>query len=348
MARLRRVIFALLAVVLMMAGAQLASADAPTGVLSTFPVTGGKPFRVCVESSQSIWFTLPAQNALGHLTLSGPNSGAQALITVPTPNSQPYDIACAGGLVWLTETSGNKIASYNPSTSAWTEYPVPTQGSEPTGLDVQSGAPTAVWFVERVGNKVGKLSVPQQGNHTFTEYPAPINGMQFEDVDIASPGVVWFTAPGTRQIGRFNSSLWPATGAYGFEYTGAASQPWNIAVGDGGYPWFTDRSGNRIGQFYPGTLSNLYWYPLPAAGSQPYAIETLAGKVWFTEFGRQRTGQLEPAATAVRELLVSGAAFTSLAFDSNGCGWLADNAQNRIVRWCSPYFRLIYLPRIIR
>lgn len=338
----------LLAVVTVFVATALTFAQSTTPAFTTFLLTQGTPFRVCVESPQTIWYTLPAQNALGRLTLPSLGLPSDTRHLLPTANSEPYDVACAGGLVWLTERLGNKIAAFNPATNGWTEYTIPTANSQPVGLEVQTGATTEVWFAERAGNKIGRLSVNAQGAGVFNEYASPVAGMQLEDVDLASPGIVWFTAPGSRQIGRFNLNLWQTPGAFGFEYTGATSQPWNIAMGDAGNPWFTDRAGNRVGQFAPGTQTNIIWYPLPGTNSQPSAIETYAGKVWFSEIGRQRVARLEPPATTVREQLVTGSAFTGISFDANACAWLADSAQNRLVRWCSPYFRAIYLPLIRR
>ena len=213
---------------------------------------------------------------------------------------------------------------------------------------MRPGDPTEVWFVERAGNKIGRLVVPIQGEATLVEYPATTAGKQFQDIDLAGEGIAWFTAPGTNQIGRFNLNLWPSELAFAFVYTGVGSEPWNISVEPDAYPWFTDRAGNRIGHYDPGTLTLLRWVGLPVAGSNPYAIEQAGGQIWFTETTGQRAGWLSPWSTVVRELYVPGSRFTGLSFDQNMCGWLADNAQNQLVRWCAPYFHPIYLPLIFK
>lgn len=235
---------------------------------------------------------------------------------------------------------------FNPASSTWKEYTVPTGGSEPTGIDVQPGDPTEVWFVERAGNKVGRLRVNQQGTGAFDEYIPPWTGLQLEDIDLYAPGLAWFTAPGMELIVRLNLNA--PTPQFDPTYTGPGSQPWNIAAGNGISPWFTDRIGNRLGQFTPGTLTNLTWYALPNPNSEPAAIEIAAGRVWFTELTGQRAGNVQPPATSFHELSVPGSRLTGLSFDTNGCGWLADNAQNRLVRWCSPYFQFLYLPQMLR
>ena len=304
------------------------------------------PFRVCAQTPETVWFTLPEQNSLGRLSLA-PSVSVQTF-QLPTPASQPYDIACEDEVVWVTERAGNKIARFIPALTSWTEYEIPTPASEPTGLDVRPGDPTEVWFVERAGNRVDRLLVPNQGEPSLLQYDSPVEGTQFEDVDLAGEGIVWFTAPGTSQIGRFNRALSDTDLAFAFLYTGAGSEPWNISVEAGGYPWFTDRAGNRIGHYNPGTLILLRWFGLPVAGSNPYAIELAGGKIWFAEQTGARVGWLGPLSTVVRELLAPGSSFTGLSFDENMCGWLADNAQNQLVRWCAPYFHPIYLSFMLK
>jgi virginiamycin B lyase len=322
----------------------IASAETPE-IFTVFPTTDGQPFRICAESPQVIWYTLPDQNALGRLSLVQESASIENFV-LPTTSSQPYDIACAGGRVWVTERAGNKIAMFDPAKTAWSEYDIPTPASEPTGIEVQPGEPTQVWFVERTGNKIGRLTVPAVGQATLTEYESPIAGMLFEDISLAGPGTVWFTAPGAQRIGRLNANLWPSDTAYAFEFTGPNSQPWKLVVDPSGYPWFTERTGNRIGQFQPGTLTNLRWVALPNAGSDPYAIDIWNGGAWFTEAGGQRVGRVDRTTYSLRELVAQGAMFTGIDFSNNGCAWLSDNALQRIVRWCPPYFRMIYLPLI--
>ncbi len=316
------------------------------GVLTEYFTGVGSPFRVCAQTPEIVWFTLPEQNSLGRLALT-PEVAVQ-IFQLPTPASQPYDIACRGDYVWVTERAGNKIARFDPLLTSWTEYTIATPSSEPTGLDVRPGDPTEVWFAERTGNKIGRLVVPILGEASLTEYPSPMAGTLFQDIDLAGEGIAWFTAPGTNQIGRFNLNVWPSDLAFAFVYTGVASEPWNISVEPDAYPWFTDRAGNRIGHYDPGTLTLLRWIGLPVAGSNPYAIEQAGGQIWFTEMTGQRVGRLGPLSTVVRELLVPGSSFTGLSFDGNMCGWLADSAQNQLVRWCAPYFHPIYLPLIAK
>lgn len=51
-----------------------------------------------------------------------------------------------------------------------TEYPIPTSGGGPCGpCDITAGPDGNLWFTERQGNKMGKITTSGQ----ITEYPVP-------------------------------------------------------------------------------------------------------------------------------------------------------------------------------
>ena len=116
---------------------------------------------------------------------------------LPTTASEPYDIAVAAGAVWVTERSGNQIARFDLLTELWTEYLIPTDASQPTGLAVLPGDPVQVWFCEQAGNKLARLLVPAVGPSAFEEFPLPWTGAaMIESVAAVSSEGVSFTAAG--------------------------------------------------------------------------------------------------------------------------------------------------------
>lgn len=323
----------------------VAAANGPP-LLAEYPVPGN-PLHVSVEAPGRIWFTLPDQNWIGHLWVTSTVDYAVVTYTVPSPGSTPYDLKYAGGAVWFTEQMGNRIGRLDPSTGAVVEFPVPTSASQPTGIDILAGNPTVVWFTERSGNKLGRLVVTSTTNYTFTEFSISIPNISNaapEDLHIQNADSIWFTAPNASRIGN----LQPSSGAFGWASTGGGSQPWAIKVDSEGYPWFTELTGDRIGQFVPTTLSDIRWYSLTAS-SDPYDIAIGQGFIWFTEKGTHRVGQLNPDTGTIREFgLPSGGAPTGLAVDSSGCVWIAESGRSRIAQWCPPYFRFVYLPLVLR
>ncbi|MGB9777215.1 MAG: virginiamycin B lyase family protein, partial [Anaerolineae bacterium] len=184
-----------IAVLGVLAVAAVAWADSPP-LLTEYPVPGS-PLYVSVEAPGRVWFTLPQQNALGRLIVTSTTEYSVVTYTVPTTNSQPYDLKYAGGFVWFTEQGGNKIGRLNPVDGSIVEFSIPTENSQPAGIDVLPGSPTTVWFTERSGNKLGRLVVTSTVDYAFNEYPLPsgYSNAQPEDIFVESADSIWFTAP---------------------------------------------------------------------------------------------------------------------------------------------------------
>jgi virginiamycin B lyase len=337
-----------IATVGLLAVAAIVRADGPP-LLTEYPVPGS-PLYVSVEAPGRVWFTLPDQNAIGRLVVTSTMDYSVVTYTVPTAGSQPYDLKYAGGAVWFTEMSGNKIGRLDPSNGTIVEFSIPTSGSQPTGIDVLPGNPTTVWFTERSGNKLGRLVVTSTMDYLFAEYPLPsgYSNAQPEDIFVESPDSIWFTAPGVNLIGNLKPSIWPSQSAFAWIYTGGGSQPQTIKT-DGEIAWFTEPNGNRIGQYFYTTITQLNWYTLPLTASGPYDLALWQGKVWFTELSGNRVGWLIPSPRQFREFgLPAGSAPKGLGVDSNGCVWVAESGRNRIAAWCPPYFRFVYLSLVLR
>ena len=142
-----------------------------------------------------LWFAEPGANLLGRMRLA---DNAVAHLAIPTVNSAPQDVAWEGGIPWLTEMSGNKIATFGfGTTSLWTEVPVSTPNSEPYGITLQGS--DAVWFTERAGNRLGRYQV---STGALVEYGLPTPGGEPTDVAVDADGCAWYTAPGANRIGR--------------------------------------------------------------------------------------------------------------------------------------------------
>jgi streptogramin lyase len=313
-----------------------------------YPVPGS-PYQVAVEAPNRVWATLPAENAIVRLMVTSPGLYDVALFELPVTASEPYDIAFAAGRVWVTERSGNRIGSLDTVTFAWTEYPIPTADSQPTGIAVVAGNPIVVWFAERAGNKLGRLRVSDTNSATIDEFELPTGNAYPESVSATSSEKVWFSAPGISEIGYLNLSSWPGSPpAFASRSTGLGSQPRDIEVGADGLPWFTEPHGNRVGKFAPGTLTYFTWYDLPVSGSTPYGLDIAQGAIWFTEKDGSRVGQLQPWTRILREFALPDAAPTAIAVDATGCAWIAASNQDKIISWCAPYFQSAYLSLVRR
>lgn len=327
-----------------------AVAEAASPFFSEYQVFAS-PLNVAVQSPERIWFTLPNQNALGQLVITSTVEHQVITYTVPTVASEPYDLRIVSGKIWFTERQGNKIGRFDLNTAVFDEFVIPTAGSQPTGIDVLQTNPVQVWFTEASGNQLGRLVVTSTVDYAFTEYSLPSGypNAQPEDIAVQAADSIWFTAPNVSRLGNLKPSLWPNSSAFEMIHSGAASQPWSVKLDPSGYPWITERAGNRIGMFFPQTISVFSWYPLSVPNSDPYGIEIAQGYVWFTERNGDRVGQLDRVSRKIREFgLAVSSAPKGLAADSNGCLWIAESGRDRIASWCPPYFYSLALPIILR
>ena len=351
----RRAIVGMLLSLLLLAMASGARAsgepDGAAPLTAEYPVPGS-PYQVAVEAPNRVWATLPDENAIVRLIVTSPGlyDVDVASFELPVAGSEPYDIAFAAGRVWVTERSGNRIGCFDAVTSTWTEYAVPTADSQPTGIVVVPGNPTEVWFAERMGNKLGRLRVSNTDSYPIEEYELPTANAYPESVAAIASEPVWLSAPGVSLIYSFRPSRWSWSPEDAFEpmFTGNGSRPWDIEVGADGVPWFTEPHGNRVGKYTFGTLAYFTWFELPVSSSTPYGLEIAQGTTWFTEKDGNRVGQLQPVKGILREFALPGVAPTGIAVDATGCSWIAASSQDKIIRWCSPYFQFAYLPLVRR
>ena len=117
---------------------------------------------------------LAGANAIGRLEVTSPGTfDVQTISFRPWPATLTisFTLQVRSG---SAEYPGNKIARFDPVAGTWTEYPIPTPASQPTGLTVLAGEPIQVWFCEQAGNKLGLLTITAAGTSQFAEFPLPV------------------------------------------------------------------------------------------------------------------------------------------------------------------------------
>ncbi len=163
------------------------------------------PRAITLESINSVWFTLPVANAIGHLKVTSSDTLTQYTYTayrIPTSGSDPDQIAYADGIIWFTERVGNQFGRLETASGAITEYPIPTSASGPSGIAV---APNGmVWFSEQNVNRIGSFD-PATAEFTEIEYGGA--NAQLGTVSIGSDGNVWVAAPGINQFAAISPTL---------------------------------------------------------------------------------------------------------------------------------------------
>jgi virginiamycin B lyase len=324
----------------------------------------GQPLNLVVESTNQVWFTLPAENAIGSLVVTNTIDYEFTSYIVPTASSEPYDLVYDGAkTIWFTERVGNKIGRLNIETGEFNEYSIPTNDSQPTGIAI---APDGmIWFAQRSGNQ---LAMFNPNNQTFIERSFPQANIGAEDVVVqrrgctswatGSEGCIWTTGPNVNQVFAFTleTQQFFNVSTYNIFINQMIEEPWNIAIQGGNRLWISTRKGNRIARFEPGTVSLWRWFALPTANSQPTGIAinstSTSSNIWFAGSESGRAGQLvlqsNGQLTTLREhpLPSADSQPNGIAVDAASQVWITDGANQKIVRWSSPYFFMVHMPSI--
>jgi len=156
-------------------------------------------------------------------------------------------------------------------------YTVPTRDGGPAAII--AGPDGAMWFIEALGNKVGRVS----SAGAFTEYLIPTpNAYNSVDtgITVRPDGNIWLTEPLANKIarltpeGKFTEFRIPTPNAY----------PTGITTGAEGSIWFVESSTNRIGKIT--TAGEITEFTLPDTGRDFNAPKQIAagpdGNLWFT------------------------------------------------------------------
>jgi len=150
---------------------------------------------------------------------------------------------------------------------AFTEFPTPTQGSNPTGIT--SGPDGNLWFTEFNSFKIGRITTAG----VITEFPIPSYSATI--ITTGPDGNLWFAETAANKIGRITTS-----GAVTeFPIPTATGYPQDITTGSDGALWFTE-----AGKIRRITTAGVFSeFPTPLTNNGPTGLTTGPdGALWFT------------------------------------------------------------------
>src|SRR6516162_5458891 len=117
------------------------------------------------------------------------------------------------------------------------QFPIPTSGSGAWGI--AAGSDGALWFVEYVGNKIGRITTAG----VITEYAIPTSGSAPVGIAAGPDGALWFTELNSAKIGRITTA--GVITEYAIPTSNSATR--DIIPGPDGALWFTEQR-NKIGR----------------------------------------------------------------------------------------------------
>lgn len=196
-------------------------------------------------------------------------------------------------------------------------------GAAPYGIT--AGPDGNIWFTERYGNRIGKITP----SGVVTEYSTGISAGTYLPssyptfITVGPDGNLWFTEYYGNRIGKITPS--GVVTEYSAGITASAS-PYSITAGLDGNIWFTEWNGNRIGKITPSGM--VTEYPVSA---NPYGIAPGPdGNLWFTDNYGDAIGKITPGGV-VSEYSTGKSSFSEdIALGPDGNLWFTDPYYSRI------------------
>src|SRR6266403_2198440 len=286
------------------------------------------PFSAAPNKDGYLW--IPNFGIANKITRLDPKTGAMEDFPVPYVGTAAVHSAVEApdGSVWLTEQGPNKLGKWDPKTQKITEYQAAyLPGKE--GIE-SAGSKHTVRFdphgnVWSTGYPLSRLD-PEKGKSTdFWGVAGHTYGLE-PDKD----GNIWFTNPGTGQIGKVDWKTlkikqWDVPTKDGYER--------RIELDSSGIVWFGEFQNGKIGRFDPKNEA-FKEYDLPGGKDVfPYGVGIDAdNNVWYSSYYMDVLGRLDPKTGKITEYPFPHSENTirELFRDAQGRMWYGSPSNNRV------------------
>jgi len=266
--------------------------------------------------------------------------------------SRPCGII-ANGTIWFTTIGESRsvIGNIVPSTGRITKYYLTNQSDlwdlvcGPKDLEYGTSNSSFVWFVQRAGNKIGRLN-PRTGESAAWAVPTPgstplgIAIQRYRDNSVLN-NTLFFTEYDGNRIGalRLIGTQWTFKE---FIIPTPNSRPVDIAVDNEGYVWFTESAADRIGRL--NSTDGTFTEYLVLEGSRPWGITADSrGFIWFTMSEARKIAKLDPRSGLCESFQVPIARSKprNIKVDSWGSVWFTEYDAGKIVKYLPNYTAFI-------
>jgi YD repeat-containing protein len=315
-------------------GANNVARVTPSGNFTQYPVptANSDPLGIAAGPDGNLWSTEKAANKVAKISPDS-TGGTQSTATTTQVNGTVTQATGTTTQVngTVTQMTGTTTQVSGTVSGNFTEYTVPTKGSQPVGITL--GPDGNLWFANWNSGKVSNVSP----SGSFTEYVIPGALIISVDITLGPDGNLWFTeceygTGGVTAVAKVSPSgtltEYPTP-------TGSAC-PTGITLGPDGNLWFTENTANKVAKVTPsGTFTE---YPIPTPGSFPGKITAGPdGNLWFIESdtGTSKVANIThsgtfteyPVPTAHSEFQSSG---ITTGPDRNM--WFTENQANKVAK----------------
>lgn len=178
------------------------------------------PNQIVAGPQDSLWFTLPAVNLIGRMTVDG------ALTTFPIATAtKPSDAGTwvtlgditsgPDGNLWIVQAADSKVSRMTPD-GVVTDFALPADAQHPVAIT--RGPQSTLWVAPGRGTALARVDVSRtSASVTITSFPLPSANSNPGSAATGPDGGVWFTnlvaTPSrtsfTEQIGRIGTGVGP-------------------------------------------------------------------------------------------------------------------------------------------
>lgn len=237
------------------------------------PTLGSRPHDSHAAADGSIWWTGQYANKLGRLD---PRTGQIREFDVPA-NSQPHGLVeDPQGQIWYTGIQKGVIGRLDPRTGQVREYPVSepgTRGPHTPVLDPRTGH---LFFTLQSGH-VGRLNT---ANGEMSIAKTPSDNTYPYGIRLNSQGVPWYVDFRGNRVGTVDPRTMVIT-EFMLPHTDA--RPRRLTITPDDIIYYTDFARGMLGRFDPKTKQVKEWLSPGGPESEPYAITSIGGIVWYSE-----------------------------------------------------------------
>lgn len=175
-------------------------------------------FMITAGPLNSLWFTIPAANRVGRITMAG------VVTTLPVTTAPPVSVPVGAnatigaitagddGNLWITQNADGKITRLTTAGVA-TAFALPSATSQPSSIT--NGPDGSLWMGAFAGNALVQfVGTGVKSTPVFTQFTIPTAGAMPTSVAMGADGSVWFTsvvmqAPNSLQVGRVGTGVGP-------------------------------------------------------------------------------------------------------------------------------------------
>lgn len=259
--------------------------DPVSGKIRDYPLKtqDSGPHGLVEDREGNIWFTANYKGYIGRLD---PKSGKVTEFAMPDraakdPHTPVFD---ANGILWFTVQRGNFVGRLDSTTGKITLKRVPTSGSKPYGIVVNSK--DVPFFCEFGSNKIGRID---PATMAITEFTLPKNARP-RRIAVTPDDMVWYTDYNRGYIGRLN----PANGKVHEcrSPAGKDAKPYGMAATPDGAVWYSE-SGvepNTMVRFDPKSRTFARWSIPSGGGIVRHMAATPKGDIYIACSGVDKVG----------------------------------------------------------